>query len=351
MEGEGKARGRPLDGTTFLKMLFQIQPEEIKVGHKRYFFKKWMAFILLIFLLAPGCGGGGGGESTSMNPSGGESTSSPPSEIGVISGNAVKGPVSGGTVIAFSMNGDGTKGGQIGSAQTDGQGHFSLSVGNHSGPLMLQMSGGNYMDEATGSQMPVDPNDVMTCVISYMSPNSTVSGIQITPLTSMAQSMAQNMSGGMNQTNITLANSSVGKFFAINDILTTHPMNPNVNGSGVSSIQDMRNYGMSIAAMSQYAKTIGMPHSSGIVTAMMNDSSDGRMDGMMTGQGGMMGNQQIQMGGGMMNGTVMPADAGTRGLADAMAQFINSPMNRSGLTMQDMQNLMDTLRVSNGQIQ
>jgi hypothetical protein len=254
-------------------------------------------------------------------------------------------------VIAFSMNGDGTKGNQIGSAQTDGQGHFSLSVGSHSGPLMLQMSGGNYMDEATGSQMPMDPNDVMTCVISYLSPNSTVSGIQITPLTSMAQSMAQNMSGGMNQTNITLANNSVGKFFAINDILTTHPMNPNVNGSGLSAIQDPRNYGMSIAAMSQYAKNTGMPHSSGMVTAMMRDASDGRMNGLTTDQGGMMGNFHIEMGGGMMGGMTMPADAGTRGLADAMAQFINSPMNRSGLTIQDMQNLMDKLRASNGQIQ
>jgi hypothetical protein len=113
----------------------------------------------------------------------------------------------------------------------------------------------------------------------------------------------------------------------------------------------MRNYGMTLAAMSQYAKTIGMPHSAGMVTAMMDDAADGRMDGMMSGQGGMMGSQQIPMGGGMMNGTMMPADAGTRGLADAMAQFINSPMNRSGLGVQDMQGLMDKLRASNGQFQ
>ncbi len=84
-------------------------------------------------------------------------------------------------------------------------------------------------------------------------------------------------------------------------------------------------------------------------------SGDGRMDGVMTGQGGMgsgmMGSNQIEMGGGMMAGTVMPADAGTKGLADAMAQFINSPMNRSGLTMQDMQNLISKLTTSNGVIQ
>ncbi len=84
---------------------------------------------------------------------------------------------------------------------------------------------------------------------------------------------------------------------------------------------------------------------------MMNDASDGRMNGMMTGQGGMMGNFQIEMGGGMMGGTMMPADAGTRGLADAIAQFINSPMNKSGLTAQDMQGLINKLATSNGQLQ
>ena len=93
------------------------------------------------------------------------------------------------------------------------------------------------------------------------------------------------------------------------------------------------------------------PVSGATVTAMMNDASDGRMDGMITDQGGMMGSHQVEMGGGMMGGTMMPADAGTRGLADATAQFVNSPMNRSGLTMQDMQNLISKLTASNGVIQ
>lgn len=314
------------------------------MGTKGYFQLLWMGLVLLLLSLVAGCGGGGGeggnGGATSTSSSG-----------GAVSGTAIKGPVAGATVIAYAINANGARGSQVGSGQTDGQGNFSMSVGNHSGPLMLQMSGGNYMDEATGSQMPMGSNDVMTCIISSMPGGSTASGIQITPLTSMAQSMAQNMSGGMTPLNIAQANNALARYFGVSDILTTHPMDPTVNGSSIAATQDMRNYGMTLAAMSQYAKTIGMPHSAGMVSAMMSDASDGRMDGMMTGQGGMMGSQQIQMGGGMMNGTMMPADAGTRGLADAMAQFINSPMNRSGLAVLNMQNLMDTLRASNGQIQ
>lgn len=246
---------------------------------------KWVVLLLFPFALAAGCGGGG---DTSGSPSGG---------AGTVSGAAAKGPVSGATITVYAIQQDGTRGGQIGSGQTDAQGNFSISMGSHSGPFMLQMSGGNYMDEATGSIMRMDPNDVMTCVISQMPAGSTVSGIQITPLTSMAQSMAQNMPGGMNQMNINRANSAFGNYFGVSDMTTTHPMDPTMNGSGASATQDMRNHGMAMAAMSQYAKNIGMPHSSGMVTAMMNDASDGRMDGMMTGQSGMMGSHQVEMGG------------------------------------------------------
>ena len=113
----------------------------------------------------------------------------------------------------------------------------------------------------------------------------------------------------------------------VGDILHTIPMNPRVAGSGTGASQDAKNYGMSIAAMSQYAKTIGMTvSSSGIVTAMMDDASDGVMDGMM-------GTASIRMGGGMMSGTMMQATAGTTGLATAMTTFVGSAMNKSGVQM------------------
>jgi hypothetical protein len=198
--------------------------------------------------------------------------------------------------------------------------------------------------------MNMDPNDALTCVIPQMPAGSVVGGIQMTPLTSMAQSMSQNMPGGMNSANTTQANRAVGEYFGVNDILNTRPMDATASGSGADAAQEMRNYGMTLGAMSQYAKNLGMPRSSGMITAMMDDASDARMDGIRG--GGMMGGHtQVEMGGGMMRGTTMELDAGTRGLADAMAQFINSPMNRSGLTTQHMQELMQKLLASNGQIQ
>ena len=105
---------------------------------------------------------------------------------------------------------------------------------------------------------------------------------------------------------------------------------------------------MSIAAMSQDAKTVGMTlSSSGMVTSMMKDASDGTMNGMM-------GSTSISMGGmgGMMGGgTLMQANAGTTGLATAMTAFVGSSANRSGATLTDVQALVNKLSTSTGMIQ
>jgi hypothetical protein len=126
-------------------------------------------------------------------------------------------------------------------------------------------------------------------------------------------------------------------------------MDPAMMGSASGATQAQKNYGMSIAAMSQYAKTIGMTmSSSGMVTAMMKDASDGTMNGTMGSTSISMGG----MGGGMMGGgTMMQSNAGTTGLATAMTAFVGSSMNESGVTMSDMQALVNKLGASTGMIQ
>ncbi|MHB8908638.1 MAG: c-type cytochrome [Syntrophales bacterium] len=277
-------------------------------------------------LLLFGCGGGSGG---------GDGATS--SVNGMITGTAVKGPVNGATVTAFAIN-NGVMGAQIGNGATDAQGNFTLSIGTYSGPVMLRMSGGTYTDEATGATVTMQPGDIMTSVMPQAIAGSVMAGVQITPLTSMAQARAQAMSGGMSAANITAANTMMGNYFSVSDILYTRPMNPLTAGSGTGATQDMRNYGMVLAAMSKYAPTIGMPFSSGMVTAMMDDAADGVLNGMM-------GSTQIMTGGmgGMMGNSPLPANAGTSGLANAMTGFMTSAMNRSGLTVADMQALMNKM--------
>jgi hypothetical protein len=285
-------------------------------------------------LLLFGCGGGSGGSDGAAS-----------GVNGTITGTAVKGPVSGSTVTAFAIS-NGMMGAQIGTGTTDAQGNFTMSIGAYSGPVMLRMSGGAYTDEATGASMIMQSGDIMTSMMPQAIAGTVMSGVQITPLTSMAQARAQTMSGGMTPANITAANTAMGNYCSVDDILYTHPMNPLTPGSGTGTTQSMRNYGVMLAAMSQYAKTIGMPFSSGMVTAMMNDASDGVMNGMM-------GNTQIMMGGmgGMMGNNPLSTNAGTSGLASAMTAFMGSAMNRSGLTVAEMQALINKLNTSSGHIQ
>ena len=92
-----------------------------------------------------------------------------------------------------------------------------------------------------------------------------------------------------------------------------------------------------------------LPLSSAFVTAMMNDASDGVMNGRM-------GSSQITMpmsggmGGGMNGMGNMASTAGTSGLSSAMSTFMGSPANASGLTAVDMVVLLNKLSTSNGQI-
>ena len=285
-------------------------------------------------LLLVGCGGSNG---TSSPGSG--------SGSGTVSGTAVYGSMNGAAVKALAVS-NGTAGAQLGSATTDAQGNFTVAIGSYAGTLMLQVSGGTYTDDATGTVMTMQSGDVMSAVLPTLAANTATTGIQVTPLTSMAQARAQNMAGGMTDANVAAASAAMAGYFSIGDVLHTTPMNPLTPGSGAGATQDAKDYGMTIAAMSQYAATIGMPHSSGVITAMMDDASDGVMNGMM-------GGTSISMGGmgGMMGGGMMQATAGTASLASAMTQFMASALNRSGVTAADMQALVTRLGTSNGALQ
>jgi hypothetical protein len=234
-------------------------------------------------------------------------------------------------------------GSQVSSATTDANGAFTMAMGNYAGPVMLQMSGGTYTDEATGALMTMGAGDMMTAVLPTVATGATVTGVEVTPLTAMAQAMAQHMAGGLTDANIATANAAVGNYFLVGDILHTQPINPLVAGSGTGASQAMMNYGMTLAAMSQYAKGTGMTASSGFVTAMMNDASDGLIDGKAAGA-------PVAMGGGMMGGSMMQTDAGRTGLATAMTDFMNSGLNKSGVASTNMTTLMQQLRTSGGQM-
>jgi hypothetical protein len=304
-----------------------------------------LSAVALSASLLVACGGGSGS-------SGGGSPGSV--TTGTLSGTATKGPVSSATVKAFAIN-NGAKGSQLGSAMTDASGNFTMTMDAYSGPVMLQVHGGSYLDEATGVRMSMLDADELTCVVPTVTvtAGSTTAGVQVTPLTSMAQAWAEHMAGGMTMANATMANSRIGAAYVGPgaDIVMMHPIDPTVAGSANGASLEAKNYGMMLAAMSQAAHDLGMTtSSSAMVTAMLDDASDGIMDGRM-------GGTAINMSGmgGMMGGGSMMSTVGTSQLATSMATFINNlAMNRSGVTsvaeMQSLMNQMMQLAASGGHL-
>ena len=101
--------------------------------------RNYLLLISLIFLTA--CGGGGGSSVCSTCPTG----STVP--YGSVSGKAFDGLILNGTVSVYDFS-TGTKGALLGQATTDGSGLYSLSLQVESRPVLLEITGGYYIEEA-----------------------------------------------------------------------------------------------------------------------------------------------------------------------------------------------------------
>ena len=235
--------------------------------------------LLTLFLAVSslsGCGSGGGGENNAGDKSN-EGTNG--STAGIITGQAIKGPISGGTVTAYAVS-DGVTGSALGTAITDSTGNYSLSIKDYNGPVFLEITGGSYTDEATGKTiyLPLTAGFGLKAVVDNVSAGSAVQS-QITPLTTMAAARAQNMPGGLTASNILAANQQISSHFGGIDILNTQPINPLVPGSASEASENAINYGLILAGLSQQTKTLGVSNPFDLFNALAQDLSDGICDG------------------------------------------------------------------------
>ena len=271
-------------------------------------------------LIFTGCGSGG-------------SNNTP----GTITGQAAKGPVSGGTVTAHAVT-SGAKGNMLGTARTDVGGNYNLSVGNYSGPVFLEIMGGSYTDEATGAtiHLPTTPGSGLQAVMDNVTPGDTLN-CQITPLTTMAAALAEKMTGGITAANINAANHQVGTYFGGIDIVTTRPINPILPGSATGATQEAINYGLILGGLSQQAKALNLPNPLDLISALVQDISDGTFNG------------QAGSTPAMLNGSPMDVTTGNANLATAIDTFSQDTtrnisggsVSRTLITL--LQNSTDTL--------
>lgn len=165
------------------------------------------------------CGGGGGSTATTTT---------------TISGSAVKGPVSGATVTVRNAS----TGAVIGTTTTGAGGLYSIDI-SFTGDVVIEVSGGNYIDEATGLSTALS-----TPLRVVLNANGgAVTGIA-TPLTTMAYTYAVGSGSSVTAAAFNSAATTVANQFQLNgvNLATTTPV---VSGS-------LNGYGRVLSAVSRY---------------------------------------------------------------------------------------------------
>lgn len=185
-----------------------------------------------------------------------------------ISGVASKGLLQGATISAYALDAAGSKGVLLGTATTDVFGAYSLELGAYSGNVLLEASGGTYIDEATGASISnaVPFRAALTNVTGSI-------GTAITPFTEIAVQKA----GTLTAANIDQANTILSNMLGGTNILTVMPANV-LSSSSINASVDSKNYGLMLAAISQMVANGSAVNVNDAVIQISNDLANNQLD-------------------------------------------------------------------------
>ncbi|MBI3606047.1 MAG: hypothetical protein HY202_08500 [Nitrospirae bacterium] len=275
----------------------------------------YSCFILLVLFISGGCGGS-------------NSSGSAPDITSQIHGVANDAIISGGTVSVYQYE-SGQKGAVLGTAKTDFQGLFSLSISSYWGPVLFEIKGGSYVDDATGNIIYLAPDQYLSAA-KNINPGENIGNLAITPLTTIASALAKSYmnQGAIVSSSIDTANNTISTLYGF-DILGTTPVNLTL---AKVSFSPQSAYGLLLAGISQMASQISSSNGIGagslssiqLADMMATDAMDGVLDGKQSGQ-------QIS------SGTYLLDSYSYRTkLCQASALFLSSTRNYSGLIWNDV---------------
>jgi hypothetical protein len=199
-------------------------------------------YLTLFFslLIIAGCGGGAGGGA------GGPTSSTIP--VGVVSGTSFDGLVINGNVAVYDFT-TGSKGVLLGQATTDGQGLYSLSLQIESRPVLLELTGGYYVEEADNANVALLSNHKLTAVANYTT--GAALKVAVTTYSYLAAGLAQYeiSKGTAVSTAIDNANQRISNLVGVNILTTTPKEITDVANASASLTPELR-YGFLAGAIS-----------------------------------------------------------------------------------------------------
>jgi|GEM_PF-6291686 len=193
---------------------------------------------LAIFGLT-GCGGGGGSPAPSL-----------PAGTTTISGIASKGPISGGDVTAFAIkNGQVDRTSNLANGKTAADGSYTLYIPpslTPTGPIVIEVTGGTYRDEATGTAGVTLKTPLRATVANVTNGDR----IAITPLTELAYKKVEGI-GSFSALDIDDANLKIGLMFGVDNIVKSQPFDATQQNAPATATADDKKYAAALGVFSQ----------------------------------------------------------------------------------------------------
>ena len=263
------------------------------------------------------CGGGGGGGS-------GVPANAPATAI---HGIAHDGPIMDGVVTVYSFA-TGAKGGFIAQGLTDAQGNYSLSIDAPTQPILIEITGGSYVEEGSGLSVSLAVTQSLRAVSLYTLGSAV--NAHVTYYTHIAAGLAEYYAhhGHSVETAVINANSEINSLTGLS-ILSTPPLVVTDRANASAALTPALQYGFFTGGISQWtldASTINgsaahsVHNSISFAQHALDDIvADGRLDGIGTA-------------GPLSMGTIpLSADIYRHGLARAMLALVASPKNQTAL--------------------
>ncbi len=265
------------------------------------------AAILLGLINCGGGGSGGGGSSTASSET--------------VTGNVVKGYISGATITFFALNSDGSRGAELGTSTTDSSGNFSVTIQPiPTSPFLAESSGGSYVDEVTKGTVFLTDTDHLCAVLPA---GTTVAAV--TALTNMACVRALVVAAGDVPLSdaVDSSNAAIANQFNLSNIISVLPVDASNFVDNNTAVTNQRLYGIVLAGIAKEADTLGV-NAFDLATALATDAADGTLDGLDEGVAITIPNGAVPV--------PLDANAGLSDLQTAIDSFLASGDNQTSLT-------------------
>lgn len=306
------------------------------------FFK---GLVLASVVSAAGCGGGGGGGSVQDD----DRNLPEARPQSTVSGIAFDGLIIDGDVRVYDFTGA-NKGELLGTAKTNGQGLYSVSLSTSSKPILVEIDGGYYLEEASGVQVQVDRSRGRRMLAVEYYESGRPIDLSATFFSTIATGLVEYMvkeQGISAEVAIERAYADVDAWAGF-DTRGTTPLDVSSASSATPYLTDAHRYGFVAAGISQLSREVGAATGDGVhdlytsISFIQTAYGDVKTDGILDGFGEA----------GRINFGSIAVNSNTYRdfLAMRMLQFVRSARNQTGLEFSDVLPFASQVNVYAGDI-